>query len=181
MRRPTTASSQTVWRKAAEALRRSTTAAPTASRSTVLFTAASRRTIHHCLSRESDIVGAPFPCLFDERGQPCQLLLGRASLGFGQQRGDGAFDAAAEEWRGLRDGPLDSWARAGLVDAAVGGAGELGAALEDLAAHVADRDLAGALAEERGQIERLMGEADEVRGYLDRQQQAANVEGLYGA
>ena len=38
-----------------------------------------------------------------------------------------------------------------------------------------------ALADERRKIERLEGEAGEVHGYLDRQQQAANVEGLYGA
>jgi hypothetical protein len=38
-----------------------------------------------------------------------------------------------------------------------------------------------ALAEERVRIERLMSECDEVRAYLDQQQQAANIEGLYGA
>jgi hypothetical protein len=38
-----------------------------------------------------------------------------------------------------------------------------------------------ALGEERRTVGRLLGEADEVRAYLDRHQQAANVEGLYGA
>jgi hypothetical protein len=38
-----------------------------------------------------------------------------------------------------------------------------------------------ALAEERKQIERLQAEADEVNGYLDQQQRAAHIEGLYGA
>src|SRR5262249_5305868 len=38
-----------------------------------------------------------------------------------------------------------------------------------------------ALADGRRKIERREGEAGEVHGYLDRQQQAANVEGLYGA
>src|SRR5262249_49520345 len=37
-----------------------------------------------------------------------------------------------------------------------------------------------ALAEERRTIERLSSEVTDVHGYLDRQQQAANVEGLYG-
>jgi hypothetical protein len=37
------------------------------------------------------------------------------------------------------------------------------------------------LAEERRTIARLEGEVAEVRGYLDRQQRAANIEGLYGA
>jgi hypothetical protein len=37
-----------------------------------------------------------------------------------------------------------------------------------------------ALAHERRQIERLLAEADEVRGYLDQQQRAAHIEGLYG-
>jgi hypothetical protein len=36
------------------------------------------------------------------------------------------------------------------------------------------------LATERRQIEQLLNEADEVRGYLDRQQRAAHIEGLYG-
>ena len=37
-----------------------------------------------------------------------------------------------------------------------------------------------ALAEERRQVGRLLAEADEVRGYLDQQQRAAHIEGLYG-
>jgi hypothetical protein len=37
-----------------------------------------------------------------------------------------------------------------------------------------------ALAEERRTIERLQDEASDVHGYVNRQQQAANVEGLYG-
>ncbi len=37
-----------------------------------------------------------------------------------------------------------------------------------------------ALAQERKRIGQLLDEADEVRGYLDRQQRAAHIEGLYG-
>src|SRR5262249_30067718 len=65
----------------------------------------------------------------------------------------GAVEAAAEAWSGLRSGPVDTWARAGLVDAAVGGAGDLRAALGALAAHVTDPALAGALSAERGSPE----------------------------
>jgi hypothetical protein len=36
------------------------------------------------------------------------------------------------------------------------------------------------LTQERRQIDMLLAEADEVGGYLDRQQQAAHIEGLYG-
>jgi hypothetical protein len=38
-----------------------------------------------------------------------------------------------------------------------------------------------ALRDERQQVERLLNEADEIGGYLERQQQAAHIEGLYGA
>jgi hypothetical protein len=36
------------------------------------------------------------------------------------------------------------------------------------------------LAAERRQIGQLLAEADEVRGFVDRQQRTAHVEGLYG-
>ena len=36
------------------------------------------------------------------------------------------------------------------------------------------------LAADRRQIETLLSEADEIGGYLKRQQQAAQIEGLYG-
>jgi hypothetical protein len=41
-------------------------------------------------------------------------------------------------------------------------------------------EVAARLAAERRQIERLLAEADEVHGYVDLQQRAAHVEGLYG-